>query len=187
MESGGRIVSCGNRTTHIAEEMIAEFWNRMAILSDDDCWLWKWGVSGAGYGQMRINGTMWFSHRLAYALVNGPIPAGLLVCHQCDAHYAPGDTTYRRCSNPRHLFLGTKKDNAVDCVNKGRKALGEFHRSAKLNWVLVRQIRAMPHLGNRQIIDLAKELGIAANSLRDVLHYKTWKEEPLPLTTRVSA
>lgn len=51
------------------------------------------------------------AHRAVYMALNGDIPEGKIVCHSCDN---------RDCINPEHLFLGTKKDNTQDMMNKGR-------------------------------------------------------------------
>lgn len=61
--------------------------------------------SGGKHGQTLL------AHRVAWEVANGPIPDGLLVCHHCDNP---------PCCNPEHMFLGTKSDNAVDCIRKGR-------------------------------------------------------------------
>jgi hypothetical protein len=51
------------------------------------------------------------THRLAWELANGPIPAGLQVLHRCDNP---------RCCNPDHLFVGTQQDNMADMALKKR-------------------------------------------------------------------
>jgi hypothetical protein len=70
------------------------------------CWLWE-GYVRSGYGRLRGKSV----HRLAWEEVNGPIPAGLSICHRCDV---------RLCCNPEHLFLGTNADNNRDMSAKGR-------------------------------------------------------------------
>lgn len=85
------------------------------------CWEWTGAeFKGAGYGQIQVEGTPKRTHRVAWALSNGPIPKGLLVLHKCDN---------RRCIRPDHLFLGTQKDNVDDMVSKGRKVVskGKYH------------------------------------------------------------
>jgi hypothetical protein len=52
-----------------------------------------------------------YAHRLAWEEANGPIPAGMYVCHTCDVP---------ACVNVEHLFLGSQSDNMKDMAAKGR-------------------------------------------------------------------
>lgn len=84
------------------------------------CWPWQ-GALQYGYGRGRATKAggrkMFMAHRAVYENVNGRIEdPELVVMHACDN---------RACCNPEHLSLGTKKDNALDMVAKGR------HRHAK--------------------------------------------------------
>ena len=67
-----------------------------------------------GYGQIglgRRGDGIEQAHRVAWTLANGPVPAGLCVCHTCDVP---------ACVEVSHLFLGTKADNNRDMCAKGR-------------------------------------------------------------------
>ncbi len=66
------------------------------------CWTWL-GLSG----QL----TFYSMHVKMFRRFKGDIIKGMCVLHTCD---------YGACVNPEHLFLGTKRDNTLDSVKKGR-------------------------------------------------------------------
>ena len=77
----------------------------------DDCWEWTGARNKKGYGQFGAGYVMYVASRASWIISNGEIPAGMFVCHKCDNP---------PCVNPAHLFLGTNRDNVMDCVSKGR-------------------------------------------------------------------
>lgn len=68
------------------------------------CWLWAAGKDRYGYGQFSVAGHLVKTHRLAYELLVGPIPAGLQIDHLCRV---------RSCVNPDHMEPVSCRENVL--------------------------------------------------------------------------
>jgi hypothetical protein len=151
---GGR-----RRTNSVAERMTA----RTIKDSITGCWNFQGCLVGNyGYGQIDLGGGMRaYAHRVAWALVHGPIPDDKLVLHSCDNG---------RCVNVEHLRLGTQAENVHESLQKGRyNAYGH----QKLDARKVLAIRTAAANGEAQGT-IAARFGIARNTVSQVVNHKTW-------------
>ena len=136
--------------------------------SRDDCWLWVGGhgrnLDGSHRAQFRI-GTSRYASRAAYALYIGDVHAGELVLHSCDNGM---------CVNPKHLRIGTHKDNTKDMIDRRRHGCWPegverkrgykrpfMNRVCKLTDGMVRAIRQDRRTGWRDMEILAWEFGVS--------------------------
>ena len=144
------------------------FWEKVVLKGPDECWEWTGATWADGAGQFYVNGkeTVEKAYRASFIINFGPIPDGMLVCHHCDN---------RRCVNPRHLFLGTQKDNMSDAAVKGRISSGERHYNSKLSFAFVSEIRILYEKGGFTHKSLAKKYGVASATISDLLRGATWK------------
>jgi hypothetical protein len=94
----------------------AEFWARVDRSDPAACWLWP---AAGDYGRVRWGGRVELAHRVAYELMNGPIPPGHEVHHRCRA---------TRCVNGRHLVALTPAEHhAVEPRRQGAHNRGKTH------------------------------------------------------------
>ena len=86
------------------------------------CWLWKGLVDRDGYGVFGLNRRSFRAHRVAYELLVGPIPDGLMIDHLCRV---------TSCINPDHLEPVTNKENQArgSAVKTPRKSNDERKRA----------------------------------------------------------
>lgn len=149
----------------MAKKPIEErFWEKVEKSSDPDgCWNWIAAPATNGYGQFG-NGEL--AHRWAWKFTFGDIPKGLWVLHKCDN---------RKCCNPAHLFLGTRKDNIEDMIKKGRSIRGERVGSSKLTQEDVVFIRETYAKGNVTQEILAQQFNVSRNAVNLIVRRLIWK------------
>ena len=93
-------------------------------IDDNGCWIWQRSTTN-GYGQLRLKQFKTArANRIAWILWRGD-PGNLHVLHKCDVP---------ACCNPRHMFLGTDKDNMHDAIRKGRANIAPAHEAVSLCW-----------------------------------------------------
>lgn len=96
----------------LEEKHIKSFWNKVEKLGENECWKWKAYKNKQGYGRFGFSASQSVNaHRISWVIHFGEIPPGLFVCHKCDNP---------ECTNPQHLFLGTRQDNINDSLIKKR-------------------------------------------------------------------
>jgi hypothetical protein len=161
-EAASILIGSPNRVKLTIAQRFNQKWVLDAI---SGCHLWSGATTRYGYGRLGIrHEQVAAAHRLSWALNRGHVPKGFFVCHKCDNP---------PCVNPRHLFLGTPKDNSVDAKTKGRNAFisGEVHYRAKLSVASVLAIRASVESGQT----MAKRYGVAESTISRIRKDKTWR------------
>lgn len=131
----------------------------MTLVRKDRCFMWAHKKNATGYGQLRYRGKVFYSHRIIWTGLNGPIPKGLCVLHKCDTP---------SCFNPAHLFLGTIAENNRDRDSKGRNA-------SKLTAVQVREIRELHAMNDVNQTELGKQYGVSGTQIGLIISGRNWR------------
>ena len=140
---------------------LALYWSKVKITTDPNrCWEWQAGTFKTGYGMFnagrRADGTLdvRYAHRVACELRYGPIPRDKETLHACDN---------KLCCNPRHLSIGTSKENVHDAIRKGRLRPSDPRPKA---WKFDRELVARCLNAPRGVpAQLAREYGVNYHSL----------------------
>jgi hypothetical protein len=155
-------------------------------------------LNTGGYGEMQtyLNGKKkhYRMHRVAFQVYTGiDITIDNIICHKCDNP---------SCVNPKHLFIGTHKDNSDDKVSKGRQAKGAsngqykhgnltkeskaFRKAnpdpkAKSRAVLseekVKEIKDLITKKEISLVAISNIVGVNYNTIRDISSGRVYKEK----------
>lgn len=108
----------GGRKATIAGDPL--LWLRsMATYNGDDCVRWPFGQTGSERGSVRFEGRARNHNNVLCTLAHGPAPKDKpMACHSCGNDW---------CSNPKHVYWGTAKNNYDDSVRHGTAYVGVCH------------------------------------------------------------
>jgi hypothetical protein len=156
----------GNKISKSARQKIS-FALRKIIdwkVNDDGCHICiSHSKNKQGYPQIMRDGKHQRMNRYVYEQNFGKIPQGMVIRHSCDN---------RACINPKHLLLGTQKDNIQDAIRRDRNAKGEMIGSAKLSREEVLEI----FNSKKKNVDLAKKYGVSAMAISYIQNKINWKQ-----------
>jgi hypothetical protein len=149
------------------------------------CHVWTASCKRFGHGQFSIRRKMRLAHRVAFLIAHGRWPEPC-ACHHCDNP---------ACVNVSHLFEGSKSDNNVDALAKGRHvamrgdrhgrrtkphqtARGERNGKSKLSDQDVRDIRANYALCRVSRNQLARRFGVSSSTVGKIVTGRAWAQGP---------
>ena len=157
------------RKEDLTEKVINRY---LSLVHDtDDCIEWPLSKDKDGYGwdKLYINGKNKTikAHRTSYLIFHGDIPETLQVCHSCDNP---------SCINPKHLWLGTCKQNIEDRDRKGHLNItpsweANIKRS-KITQDDVNNMRALYDSGIQQK-EIAKVYGVSRTHVCVIVNNKS--------------
>jgi hypothetical protein len=169
----GRSVGNAGRPANTPEIL----WNKVDKRGEDDCWEWKGYKNHDGYGRTWIDDKGYYAHRVIFNLaypnvINLSAPKsqdnyGFLL-HTCDNP---------PCCNPKHLFVGTHKDNMLDKVAKNRqkKFPSDSGPRCKLSMSQAREARLLRKTG-MTITQLMEKFNLSRASMKTLLRGDSYKE-----------
>ena len=125
----------------------------------NDCILWDGAVNSSGYPVTWKHGKSVYVHRWVVGARTGDV-----VMHICDN---------KQCINPKHLRIGTHKQNSEDMVKKDRQAKGEDAGNSKLSKESVLEIRN--YKGSLSSRKVAQLYNISKTNVLDIWNGRIWR------------
>jgi len=105
--------------------------DNVRVDQESGCWLWIGSLHPKGYGSFYAGGRHIYAHRYLYEYLNGPVPAGLELHHNCEN---------KSCVRPHHLEAVTHQENIRRAAERG-VFNGDSNGNAKRTESEVREIK----------------------------------------------
>lgn len=168
--------SCASKLKngHSRIETIKRFWSFVNFAEgqgpNGDCWEWDENkLDSRGYACLSYEHKNRRATRFLFSFIRKiELTSKDLICHECDNP---------KCVKPTHLRIGTSKDNAQDCIKRGRKvtARGEDCYNSKLNEEDIREIFRLRKEEGLTHKEIAKIVGVHYSHISPILLGKKWK------------
>jgi hypothetical protein len=149
--------------------VFTRFMEFVTLTSFDECWEWEGRCNDRGYGRFHWRRKHTHeAHVASYLLFVGKIPKShsrkkqLCVCHSCDNP---------SCVNPKHLWLGTYRQNTHDMMDKNRH---NFMGQAKLTPKQVEKIKEKYATGNYSTRYLGRKYGVNSSNITRLVLGKSY-------------
>lgn len=136
---------------------VAKFLALIDRKGEDECWLWTSRIDDDGYPYTSFGYKGFRGNRVMYEIWWGEFDKELKVCHTCDV---------RLCLNPKHLFLGTPKQNSEDMVRKGRARAGTRNVSSEVK----KEILLLK--GTMRTFEIAEKFNVSVRTVQKIFGYK---------------
>ena len=153
----------GFRLPTTLKEVEQRFLSKVQIC-ENGCHEWHGAMQANGYGRFNPFGKSMYAHRFVALMKYGKLSGSKDVCHTCDN---------RKCVNPDHLFIGTRKENMEDCVAKNRQAKGE-KLSKRFCEADILEIRRLAKNGLK-IKQISEQFGASKTTIRHIVNNETWR------------
>jgi len=161
-----------------AKRKESNFWSRVDVSSDPDaCWPWKGAKSHYGHGVYKYPGVFGVlkataAHRVAFQLHHDLIlhdnSHHCFILHSCDNP---------PCCNPRHLRIGSQKENVEDVFKRNRGKVGEAHWNHVVTEAVAAEILLLHRSGvkTRPLMDM---FSLGRSAVEHIIYRRCWKYLP---------
>jgi hypothetical protein len=144
-----------------------KFFREVVLTYDgDECLIWPFASTSAGYAQVTHNGKLKIASRAVCEEVYGPAPSPT---HQAAHSCGKGDCG---CVTKRHLSWKTPEANCADKVEHGTILRGETHPNARLTRLDIATIRSQR--GKVRQADIAERFGISRSYVSEIQSGHAW-------------